>query len=122
MPTTALLAKVVATYLGQIAPLVSPWPVTFGSLGAAVVIALLGVRTSTMVTGLFLAIEMLAVFALIAAGLWHPARSVADVIGHPMLLTSTGAWRPVAPAVLALGAVTAAFATAGGNQTIAFGE
>ncbi|MBV8783204.1 MAG: APC family permease [Gammaproteobacteria bacterium] len=121
-PITALIAKVVATYLGQVVPLASSAVVTFGSLGAAAGIALLAVRTSTFVTGLFLAIEMLAVLALIAGGLWHPARSLLSVIAHPVVLTSTGAWLPVAPAAMALGAVTAAYATVGGSQAIAFGE
>lgn len=122
MPITALLAKVVAIYLGQVVPLASPAAVTFGSLGAAVVLALLAVRTSTAVTGVFLAIEMLAVLALIVGGLWHPTQSFLGVIAHPMLLTPTGVWQSVAPAAMALGAVNAAFATAGGNQAIAFGE
>ncbi len=122
LPATALLAKVIATYLGQIVPLVSPTMTTFGCLGAAVAIALLAVRTSTIVTGLFLAIETLAVLALIIGGLWHPVQPLLHVITHIQARTSTGAWGPVAPAVMALGAVTAAYATVGGNQAIAFGE
>ncbi len=122
LPATALLAKVIATYLGQIVPLVSTTIVTFGSLGAAAAIALLTVRTSTIVTGLFLAIEMLAVLALIVAGLSHPVHPLLHVIAHPQAFSSTGVWGPVAPAVMALGAVNAAYATVGGNQAIAFGE
>jgi amino acid transporter len=122
IPTTALLAKVVAVYVAQVTPLASPELVTYGSLGAALAVALLGVRTSTMVTGLFLAIEMLAVLALIVAGLWHPLNDPIGALTHPMVINALGAWQPVAPAILALGAVNAAYATAGGNQAIAFGE
>ncbi len=122
IPTTAYLAKVVAIYVAELAPGVPPPAVIFGSLAAALVVALLAVRTSALVTGLFLAIEMLAVLALIIVGMWHPARSFVSVIAHPMALNAAGTLGPATIGALALGGVSAAFATAGGNQAIAFGE
>src|ERR1700748_754865 len=44
----------------------SPLLLTLGMLAAATAVALLGVRTSTTVTGIFLAVEMIAVVTLIA--------------------------------------------------------
>ena len=122
IPIGAFLAKTMAVYVGDLAPAVPPQIITFGSLAAALVVALLAVRTSAFVTGLFLALEMLAVLALIVAGLWHPARSLVNVIAHPMALDAAGTLGPATLEALALGAVSAAFATAGGNQAIAFGE
>ncbi len=121
-PTIAFLARTIAVYVGDLVPAVSSFIVTFGVLGAAVVIALLAVRTSAFVTGAFLGIEMLAVAALIGAGLWHPVRSVAGVVLHPVALGAAGTLGPVAIGAMALAGVSAAYATTGGNQAIVFGE
>ena len=122
IPTTAYLAKVVAIYVADLAPAMPPKVVIFGSLAVALVVALLAVRTSALVTGLFLAIEMLAVLALIIAGIGDPARSLVSVIAHPVALDAAGTLGPATIGALALGGVSAAYATAGGNQAIAFGE
>ncbi|MHB8478352.1 MAG: hypothetical protein ACYDBZ_18960 [Steroidobacteraceae bacterium] len=63
-----ILAKTIATYVSELAPTVSPTLVTFGALGAALAVALLAVRASAFVTGVFLGVEMLAVLALVVAG------------------------------------------------------
>jgi amino acid transporter len=121
-PAVAFLAKTLATYFIDLVPKASPMIVTFGALGAAVVVALLAVRTSALVTGLFLGIEMLAVLVLIGAGLWHPVRSLSEVVLHPVTLGASGTLGPVAIGAMALAGVSAAYATTGGNQAIAFGE
>jgi len=121
-PATAFIAKSVAIYIGDLLPGVAPSVITFGSLGAAVVIALLSVRASALVTGIFLALEMLAVLALIGAGLWHPARSLGSVLAHPVGLGASGMLGPVTMGAMALAGVSAAYATCGGNQAVAFGE
>jgi len=121
-PANAFLARTIATYVGELAPSASPIIVTFGALGAAIAVALLAVRTSAFVTGVFLGIEMLAVLALIAGGLWHPARSVTEVVLHPITLSALGTMAPVAIGAMAMAAVSAAYATCGGNQAIGFGE
>ena len=121
-PATAFIAKSVATYVADFTPGVSPVVITFAALGAAVVIALLSVRTSALVTGIFLALEMLAVLALVGAGCGHPVRSLGSVLAHPMVLGANGALGPTALAAMALAGVSAAYATCGGNQAVAFGE
>ena len=121
-PSNAFLAKTIAVYVGDLVPAASPSIVAFGALGAAVALALLAVRTSAFVTGIFLAIEMLAVLILIGAGLWHPARSLVEVVLHPVTLSAAGTLAPVSLAAMALAGVSAAYATTGGNQAIVFGE
>lgn len=121
-PMNALLAKTIAVYLLALAPIGSPALITFAALAAALALALLAVRTSAVVTGLFLAIEMLAVLALIGSGLWHPMRGLAAVVAHPMAPDARGTWVAVGGAALALNGVSAAFATVGGNQAVVFGE
>ena len=121
-PTTAFLAKTIATYFTDLVPAAPPMIVTFCALGAAIAVALLAVRTSAFVTGIFLAIEGLAVLVLIGAGLWHPVRSLTEVVLHPVTLGAAGTLGPVAIGAMALAGVSAAYATTGGNQAIAFGE
>ncbi len=121
-PGIAFLAKTIAVYVNELAPTASPMPVTFVSLAAATGVALLAVRASALVTGIFLGVELLAVLLLAGAGLWHPARSLTGAILHPVTLDSSGGLRAVAMGAMALAGVTAAYATTGGNQAIAFGE
>src|SRR6202042_3354110 len=73
-PSIAFLARTIASYVSDLFPASSPLIVTFAALAAAVAVALLAVRTSAIVTGIFPGIEMLAVPALITAALWHPSR------------------------------------------------
>ena len=121
-PTLGFTARTVATYVAELAPSASPTVVTYATLAGALAIALMAVRTSAWVTGIFLGIELLAVVAMAAAGLWHPARSLSSVVLHPVALASTGSLVPAGLGALALAGVSAAFATTGGNQAIAFGE
>jgi amino acid transporter len=121
-PMVAFLAQTVATYVTEMLPAASPTAVTFGALIAAVAVALLAVRASAFVTGIFLGIEMLAVFALIGAGLWHPVRTLGSVLWHPVALGANGMLGPISIGVFGLASVSAAYATMGGNQAIAFGE
>jgi amino acid transporter len=122
VPLIAFLAGMVATYFMEVMPTAYPWAVTLLALALAAGAALLALRAGAALTGVFLAIELLAVLALILAGLWHPTGSLAAVVMHPRIPDSAGHWVPVATAAMAMGAVSAAFATAGGNQAIAFGE
>jgi amino acid transporter len=121
-PILAFLAKTLAPYALDLMPTANSSTVTFGALGIAVVLALLGVRTNAVLTGILLAIEMMAVLALTVAGFWHPVRSIGVVIAHPVALMSSGGMGPVAFGTMALAAVSAAYATVGGQQAIPFGE
>jgi len=121
-PDIAFLAKTIATYFSDLVPGASPLIVAFSALGAAIGVALLAVRASALVTGVFLGIEMMAVLVLVGAGLLHPARSLTDVVLHPVTLGASGTLVPVTLGAMALAGVSAAFATTGGNQAIGFGE
>jgi amino acid transporter len=122
VPLNAFLARMVSTYYMEIVPTAYPGAVTLLALALAAAAALLALRAGAALTGVFLAIELLAVLALIVAGLWHPAGSLVAAVMHPRIPDAAGQWVPVATATMAMGAVNAAFATAGGNQAIAFGE
>lgn len=121
-PNIAFAAKVFAEYAGALAPAVPAPVLVYGALAAATAVALLALRASAWITGLFLAVEMAAVVALIAAGLWDPAAGAGAALLHPVVLDARGALVAVPFGVLALGGVSAAFGTVGGNQAIGFGE
>ena len=121
-PANAFVAQVMAQYTAELFPAWPPMAVTFGSLILATLVALLAVRTSAVVTGVFLALEMLAVVGLAVAGAAHPARGLGEAVLHPVAVGAGGGLVPVSLGVLALGVVSAAFATSGGNQALVFGE
>jgi amino acid transporter len=121
-PLTALAAKFNAIYLVEVFPGLPLSATTYAVLLASILLALPKVRTSAIITGIFLAIEMLGVVALIASGLWHPTRDLAAVLREPLVTNGTGSLVQVSLGALALGAVGAAYATMGGNQAITFGE
>jgi amino acid transporter len=120
-PTIAFECQIAATYAGELAHGITPALLTFGVLVAATLVALLGVRTSTMVTGIFLAVEMVAVVTLIACGFWHPVRGPEILLATPRAL-SGGVMAPVAFGILMSALVNTAYGTVGGNQAIYFGE
>jgi len=121
-PLTALAVKFNAIYLAEAFPGLPLSPTTGAVLVASVLLALPKVRTSAFITGIFLAIEMMGVLALIGTGLWHPARELATVLREPLVTDAAGNLMRVPLGAMALGAVGAAYATVGGNQAIAFGE
>lgn len=122
-PSIAFSAQALVPYVGQLAPRLPAPLITFGGLAGALALALLSVRRGALVTGLFLAVETVAVVVLIVVGASHPARGPVSVVLHPVLLgASGGGLVPVTLSVLGLGAVSAVYATVGGNQAINFGE
>lgn len=121
-PSIAFEAKLVGIYVDELVPALPAWAVTFGALAAAMAISLMAARVGALVTGIFLAVELVAVCVLSAGGLWHPTLGLHAVIAHPLAINASGALGPVALGTLAVGAVSAACGTIGGAQAIYFGE
>lgn len=121
-PAVALEGKVIGAYVGELSPACSPEIVSIFAVALAVAGALLAVRAGTLLISLFLLIEMVTVTLLVWGGFSHPARSILSVLAHPIIFDSQGALGDVPIAALALGAVSSAYATVGGNQAIGFGE
>jgi amino acid transporter len=121
-PLMAASARFNAIYLAEVFPSLPLAPTTYGIVLTGVLLALPKVRTSALITGIFLAIEMLGVVALIATGLWHPARDLAVVLREPLIVDGAGNLVQVSMGALALGSIGAVYATLGGNQAIVFGE
>jgi amino acid transporter len=121
-PAIALEGKFIAQYVSGFTSFLVPNAVAIVTVLAATSIAMLATRTSAVVTGVCLLIEMLTVVLLTARGVDHPARSLGSVLMHPLGPDSAGGLAVVPGATIALGCVTAIYATLGGNGAIFFGE
>ncbi len=121
-PVNAFEAQIIADYAGPLCPGVPAPVIIYGAVAAAAAVALLAVRFGALMTGLFMALEMAAILALIAAGLWHPARGLQEVLMHPVMPGGGAALIPVTFAAFALAFASTVFGTVGGNQALYFGE
>ena len=121
-PNVAFEAQIIGAYTHDWAPWLSPGAATFMALAVSITVALLAVRVGALVTGVFLAVEMIAVIILILVGFAHPAPGAIGLLTHPVAPIRGGGLAPTAFAALALAGVSAVFATVGGNQAIYFGE
>ena len=120
-PMMAFTAMGLADYVRVIAPGAPFLPISIGTLALACLIGAFRIRTSALITGVFLVVECaaLAVMAGIAAA--HPVRSLGAVLAHPIYLDH-GALAPVPWVTMALAVVAGVYATAGANWALFFGE
>ncbi len=121
-PSTAFMCQIISTYVNELLPGVPSWAITFGSLAVATLVALLAVRTSAIITGIFVGVEMIAVAVLIVTGFHHPMRGAEIFLATPLAPGSGGRMLPVSLGILASAFVNTAYGTVGGNQAIYFGE
>jgi fructoselysine transporter len=110
-----------ADYARVLAPGVPYMPLVFGSIVAATAVALLNIRFGAWVTGIFLAVETIALTILVAVALGHPARSLGAVFTHPAFLDH-GAMRPTPVLTLALAVVAAIWTCGGAGWGMYFAE
>jgi amino acid transporter len=118
----ALTASGVAIFLHPLAPNAPALAVSIATIGVAMVIGILNVRTNAAITGGFLAIEVGALLLITALGFFHPARSLFDPLTHLLRLDTGGHLTVLTSGALALASVSAAYAVSGSNQAIYFGE
>ena len=96
--------------------------VTQATIGIAMVISILNVRTNAIITGAFLASEVGALLLITALGLLHPSRSLLEPLMHPLRLDTAGHLAALTSGALALASVSAAWAVSGSTQAIYFSE
>ena len=85
------------------------------------VLGILHIRTNAWVTGLFLLVELLALAAITALGLWHVERPLSEIALHPVFLGG-GAIGPAPAAVIGLATSVAIFAYNGYGSAVYFAE
>ncbi len=117
----ALTASGIALYLHGVAPELPAIPTAAAAVAVATVGAIANVRTSAVVTGVFLGIELAALAIVTLLGFAEPARGLAEVLTAPVHFAN-GLAAPLTLGVAA-GAVSAAsWATSGAGQAIYFAE
>ncbi len=118
---TGFTALGLGEYLRVIVPGLPLVPTVFTGLGLAALISILNIRTSALVTGLFLGVEFAALALLTWVAATHPVRSLGEVLGHPVVLNH-GGLAPASLTVLGLGLVSGVWVAGGANYALYFAE
>ena len=118
----AVIALGVGTYLGAVFPDLPPATTAAVTVIIATFLAVLNIRTNAVVTGIFLAIEILALIVLSVLGFAHASRPITDLLFHPMVLGGDGALAAAPVAAIGLATSVAIFSYNGYGQAVYFGE
>jgi amino acid transporter len=103
MVAAAVLAMGIAPYLADWIPNLNATAVGLAVIAATTLMGVLHIRANAWVTGVFLALELLALLALTILGVIHPVRSPQEILLHPVVAQGGG----LAPVSLAaIGAAT----------------
>ncbi|MEU5697050.1 APC family permease [Actinosynnema sp. NPDC020468] len=117
----AVIALGVGTYLEVLIPGLSAPVVAAVTTAAATLLAVFDVKLNAWITGVFLAIEMVALVVVTALGLADPARGLGELISAPV----AAAGDVVGPAsfgIIAGAAAVAIFSYNGYGSAVYFGE
>lgn len=117
----AVIALGVATYLGVIVDLNGPATAAVVVLLCAVV-GILDITVNAWVTGIFLAIEMVALVVVSVLGFAHAERSVVDLVTDPVAADGSGGLTSVSIGLIGSAMVVSIFAYNGYGSTIYLGE
>ncbi len=120
-PMMAFTAAGLADYVRVLFPAAPFLPVTLATIALACVIGVLRIRTGAWITGVFLAIEAAGLGIITWVAATHPARTLAHVLAHPVMLDH-GHLAPVGWVTMGLALVAGVYATAGANWALFFAE
>lgn len=111
----------IATYLHPFGIPLSDNAMTLCVVGLATAMSLFNIRSNEYVTGLFMAIETLALLLVAAIGAWHfHPQTVAQVL-RPQRVAD-GAWVAAGVGVVGIAVNNASWALAGSSQALMFSE
>lgn len=96
-------------------------PTAIGMVALATAAAVLHIRVNAWLTGIFLAIELLAVLAIVALGLLDPVRPLLPLLTTPVTAGADGLV-PASLASIGLATTVAIFALNGYGLAVYFGE
>jgi amino acid transporter len=120
--TQAVTALGLAAYLDVAVPGTPVLAAALAAVALSTLIAILNVRTNALVTGAFLATEILVLAAMTAVGLSHPHVSAVHALIHPVGVGAGGAIAPVSLAVIGVATAGAVYAYNGFGAAVCFGE
>jgi amino acid transporter len=110
-----------ADYVHFLVPRISLLLIGLTAVWLATIMSILNLRTNAWITGIFLGVEMLAVVVFSYVSLTHQARSLGEVLLHPVV-AGPGGIAPTAFAPAALAVVAGAWACSGAVWAMFFGE
>jgi len=110
-----------ASYLKGILPAIPLVPTALVIIGATTTIAALNIRTNTLVTGIFLGLELVVLIILIWLGMRQVERTPLDLLSHPLIHTAKGTTAATVGSI-ALGTTIALYAYNGFQLAAYFGE
>jgi amino acid transporter len=111
----------VSAVLAAVIPGLPQIPTAIAVVTASTLCGLLNIRVNALVTGIFLAIEVVALLVLIGLGLADPVRSVLPMLTHPAM-PAGGALVPATAGAIGLATTVAIFALNGYGMAVYFGE
>jgi amino acid transporter len=114
----------IADYLRVLAPGLAAIPTALAAVAIVMVIGVLSIRLNALVTGLFLAVEMLALAATAALGFAH-AQSLGRIAArllHPQVASGAGGLHAVSLVALGVGASAGIYAFNGYGSAVTLGE
>ncbi len=116
----ALLGLGTMDYLAVLNPDLPRVPVAIGLVVIVTLIAILNIRLNALVTGICLAVELLALGAVAVLGLSHPHQELAVAL-HPVVASAQGLI-PTPIAIMGVGVVSGIYAFNGYGSVIYMGE
>ena len=118
----AMTALGVVTYLRALAPGLPAIPTALVLVALGMGVSVLNVRVNALVTGLFLAAELVSLAVVAGLGFGHAHRGVGALALHPVMLGAGGHLLPVPLASLGVGAAAAIYAFDGYGSVVYLGE
>jgi amino acid transporter len=111
----------VSAVLATVIPGLPQIPTAIAVVAGSTLCALLNIRVNALVTGIFLAVEVVALVVLVAFGLTRPLHAVLPMLTHPVML-SGDALVPASASSIGLATTVAIFALNGYGMAVYFGE
>lgn len=112
----------VSAMLETVIPGLPAVPVAVAVMVGATLVALLNIRINAWITGVFLAVEVAAIGAIVALGFGEPARALGPLLAAPVMPGAAGALVPATPAAIGVATTIAIFALNGYGMAVYFGE
>ena len=116
------LALGVAGYLGAIWPGAPAVPIAVGIIAFSSLLCIFNIRLNAWVTGVFLAVEVLALAAVAVLGFGHMVRPIGEVLAHPLMATAAGGLGATPLVSIGVATTVAIFAYNGYGGAVYFSE
>ncbi|QXJ20458.1 APC family permease [Actinomadura graeca] len=118
----AVIALGVGTYLGVLIDGLNGPVVAAVTVVLATVVAIFDIKVNAVVTGIFLAIEMIALVVLSALGFLHVERPFTDLVTNPVVAGEGSGVTAASAGLIAAATAVAIFSYNGYGSAVYFGE